>query len=223
MGKGTYAQRPAGVTRLDRFFARRRAAVVDRLIPNDQRTGCLLDFGCGHDPQWLRRCGFTERIGVDRTAADDPRLAADPQLAGVQWVNFDMTRDAALPIEDNQVDVVTLLAVIERVRVDRLAALVGELHRVLRPGGMLIATSLDPSAAPFLGWLVECGLIHAAATEQRERYYTAEELRGMLGRSEFGIEGVFTRRFELRLNTAAVAIKPYRSSIARLGLTPAAA
>jgi methionine biosynthesis protein MetW len=107
-----------------------RHDVVLRMLP---RGGRLLDVGCwnGDFMARVRDAGlFLELYGVDLIAASVDRATARGFHAKVVDLNAE-----ALPFEDGQFDAVTMLAVLEHV-FDPYA-MIGEIHRVLAPGGVL--------------------------------------------------------------------------------------
>ena len=91
-------------------------------------SGRLLDVGCGAKPyaSWMRygNGGISEYIGLDIQPGAEVDVVVRP---GESW-----------PIADGSVDGVLLLQVLEHV-VDR-ERMLEEIARVLRPGGMLLAT-----------------------------------------------------------------------------------
>jgi len=101
-------------------------------------NGRLLDFGCGSKPYepLLRHAGITEWIGADRrsrTSGEAHHNRADVFLDG-----------DGLPFEAGRFDLVLATQVFEHV--ERLGPVLSELRRVLRPGGLLVATC--PMSAP---------------------------------------------------------------------------
>lgn len=71
-------------------------------------------------------------------------LYAHPAFADIA---LDFRVDARLPIADNTLDVVFSSHVIEHVDDETVAAMVGEAHRILRPGGVLRLATPDPRKA----------------------------------------------------------------------------
>jgi SAM-dependent methyltransferase len=92
----------------------------------------LLDVGCGTG--WLAR-HFADYTGIDGSAA----AVAAAAERGRSIVHGDV--DAPLPFRDAEFDGVVLKDLLEHV-VDPVAV-VGEVHRVLRPGGRVFASSPD--------------------------------------------------------------------------------
>lgn len=92
-------------------------------------SGRVLDVGCGDKPyrEWLGP-GATHVVGVDRSGAGSPDVAAD--------------LDEGLPLRTGAFDAAMCIQVVEFLAEPR--RLVEELHRCIRPGGTLVL------AGPFL-------------------------------------------------------------------------
>jgi SAM-dependent methyltransferase len=92
----------------------------------------LLDIGCGTG--WLAQ-HFTSYTGVDGS----PEAVARAQGLGRNVIERDV--DEPLPFADGAFDGVIMKDLLEHVADP--VALVAEVHRVLRPGGLLFASSPD--------------------------------------------------------------------------------
>ena len=92
----------------------------------------LLDVGCGTG--WLAE-HFSDYTGIDGS----PDAVAAAQAKGRSIVQGDV--DQPLPFEDAAFDGVVLKDLLEHV--DDPVAVVLEVHRVLRPGGLVFASSPD--------------------------------------------------------------------------------
>lgn len=124
--------RPGGVLSMLHWIARARAA----LVPPARRPGAVLvDLGCGGGVLAPHLAGKGYRhLGVDLVASALAQAAAH----GVTAVRADVT---ALPLPDRCADVVSAGELFEHVT--DLAAAVREACRVLRPGGLLVADTLN--------------------------------------------------------------------------------
>jgi len=92
----------------------------------------LLDVGCGTG--WMAE-HFGDYTGIDGS----PEAVAAAAAKGRSIVHGDV--DQALPFPDRDFDAVVLKDLLEHVADP--VALVGEVHRVLRPGGRVFASSPD--------------------------------------------------------------------------------
>lgn len=180
--------------RLDRKFERISNCVQDR-----RPVGAFLDAGCG-DGRYLAMLpagSTTRRVGVDISSRilETARSQCDAEL---YQANLER-----LPFAEAEFDLVLCSQVIEHV-VDASAA-VGELARVLRPGGTLIlstdnrrnlvtkALNLPRTAGTrVLRQRGRRGLIESPA-----HAYTQDELRELLGSSSFEITHLETFRFHV--------------------------
>lgn len=102
---------------------------VTRHFPPD---AALLDVGCG--TAWLGR-HFADYTGIDGS----PAAVASATAAGLAVIQGDV--DSGLPFSDASFDGVVLKDVLEHVASP--VGLVGEVLRVLRPGGRVFASSPD--------------------------------------------------------------------------------
>ena len=120
-------------------------------ITNHVRDGDWLDLGCadGGYSEGLLSAGATSVIGVD---VEPDRIAAarrqHPQI------EFHTSEDGSIPLPDNAVDGVFMNEVFEHVADE--SATLHDVHRVLRPGGLLIVISPN-RGFPFEGHRVQIG------------------------------------------------------------------
>lgn len=153
------------------FIARRQLAVDVLARELASRTDAvILDVGCGTGSNLAAFSALGRTTGVDLS----PEALSFCRARGVERVTFSQVE--RLPFPDASFDVVTAMDVLEHVD-DDLAAL-AELRRVLRPGGLLLAT------VPAYGFLWS---EHDEALKHRRRY-TAHELRNKLTIRDFAVE-----------------------------------
>jgi SAM-dependent methyltransferase len=95
----------------------------------------ILDYGCGYGRLSieLQQAGYHNVIGVDFSGAMVARARA-----ACPGMTFEVTKDVGLHLENDTVDAVLLFAVLTCIASDHTQqALVAELARVLRPGGIV--------------------------------------------------------------------------------------
>lgn len=135
---------PCGPEALAAVFGGIDIYVFDQLLRGNLTPSMrVLDAGCGsgRNSAYLMRCG-AEVFGVDRdeAAVDAVRRVAAEAAPGLAASNFRVAELQALPFDDGTFDAVLCSAVLH-FSVDEAAfgAAVGELWRVLAPGGLLFA------------------------------------------------------------------------------------
>ena len=198
-----------GVTRghgvLEGFLARKRAAMAERLMPAD-RSGAILDIGCGTFPYFLTQVKFERRVGLDRHVADEapkhPRYDATVELH-----NFDIDRADRLPFATEVFDVVTMLAVFEHIRPERMPILLSEIERVLKPAGRVIVTTPSWWTEPILSVMAKVRLVSSEEIDEHQPHSSPKMIRAAFANSSFGDRPVRIGAFELGMNTWAVVEK----------------
>jgi SAM-dependent methyltransferase len=150
--------------------------------------GDVLDLGCGDGRTlglWIRdHVGHYVGVDVSATAVERARsLGLDART---------ISDAAELPFEDDSLDAVVSIEVLEHLFSPHEAA--AEVHRVLRPGGVFLATV--PNVA-YWRWRRDMALrgiwnpygdedsVDAPWRDPHVRFFTAETLERMLGRAGF--------------------------------------
>ncbi len=105
-----------------------------------ERCERILDFGCG----WGRIIRFFMKDVNPAVlwGADPVPSMIEICKRDVKWCNFDLIGTAPpTPYSDNTFDFVYSFSVFSHLSEERHMRLVSELHRILKPGGLLIATT----------------------------------------------------------------------------------
>jgi SAM-dependent methyltransferase len=123
-------------------FGRIDIYVFDQILRGNIAPGMkIFDAGCGggRNLVYLLRAGY-EVFGVDQSSAavEAVRDMANALAPGLPAENFRVAAIEQIPFEDGIADVVICNSVLHFARNDEhFVAMVSELWRVLRPGGML--------------------------------------------------------------------------------------
>lgn len=190
---------------LEGFLARRRAKMADRLIPGELRAGRILDVGCGSSPFFLGQTRFAERYGVDKMvpASADPGPNAD----GLRLAHFDVDTSDRLPFDDAFFDTVTMLAVFEHIKMDRLILLLDEIHRVLKPGGVYVLTTPAGWTGPILDTMKLLRLVSPEEIDEHEDSYSRKKIRAVIARTKLATCDQRFGLFECGMNVWGVVRK----------------
>lgn len=117
---------------------------AELLAPNQPTR--LLDVGCGTGALTisLRRM-FThgQVIGVDPGEAMIDRARRKAAAQGLE-IDFRLGHGQRLPVDDNEVDAVTMSKALHHVAQGEVPDVLAEVRRVLRPGGVLLVVELAP-------------------------------------------------------------------------------
>lgn len=103
---------------------------VDSYLPIVER---LVDLGCG-DGSWLDSYPGPEAIGID---LDGTRLTGGMRGRAWRFVSADI--DDGIPLEGSSAPAIRANQVVEHIR--NPVRLFAEVHRVLQPGGVFVATT----------------------------------------------------------------------------------
>lgn len=169
----------------------RQIGMLSGIVQAAQHPLRILDVGCGDGAataQAARACPGHEVIGMD-WSGEAVKRAASYGLTVVQG----SVDSPGLPIADASVDVVVFSEIIEHL-VDTDAAL-GELRRVLRPGGTLLLST------PNLAAWFNRGLL-ALGVQPLFSEVSLRAIHGRPGREVVGHLHLFTRRALISLLTA---------------------
>jgi SAM-dependent methyltransferase len=175
-----------------------RARQANRLIPGRLRQGRILDVGCGSIPYFLAHTSFQEKFAIDQQT---------PHITGsdILWHTLNLNIEPLLPFEDEYFNVVTMLAVVEHLNPQSLITLFAEVHRILKPTGMLIITTPAAWSGGILNAMARLGLVSAEEIREHVYLYTLPLLGWYFGKAGFAMERVHFGYFEFMLNLWAVA------------------
>jgi SAM-dependent methyltransferase len=176
------------------FAGRRRIllSVLEGALPAEPIPGSrqILDVGCGTGMMLSELTRYGDAFGVD--ASEDALEAC--RSRGLKQVQ--RADSPPLPFERESFDVITVLDVLEHLDDD--VGMLGDLHRLLRPGGLLLVTV---PAYMFL-WGP-----HDEINEHRRRYTEPQLRRGLV---EAGFRASRTTYFNTLLFPPIAALRLLR-------------
>ena len=187
---------------LESVLAKKRAEVVNGIIPNSYRSGRILDIGCGVIPYFLQNTEFAEKYGSDKSI-DAKYLNRTKN----NFTSYDVETIKPLPFSDDYFDVITMLAVIEHIETANMPFLIGEIYRTLRDNGLFIFTTPSKWADGLLRFMANIRLVSPVEIEEHKELYTHKLLRNLLMRSGFSEEEIKLGYFELHMNIVGAAKK----------------
>jgi SAM-dependent methyltransferase len=136
----------------------------------------ILDFGCGAGTLVAAgRAAQLDMRGADIFYHGSSDTRAEVERAGLLETAVHEIRDGRLGFEDGSFDLVTNNQVLEHV--EDLDAVLGELHRVLKPGGVLL--SIFPSRGVFREGHIGIPFSHWFAKDSKPRFYYTWALRSL--------------------------------------------
>ena len=191
---------------LEGFLAKKRAALANSLIPAGLRTDRILDIGCGSTPFFLLNTVFKEKYGLDQGIHD----SANKQYIREQnmcIVDFNLGGDTMLPFDDEYFSVVTMLAVIENITSSETPAIVHEIMRVLKRGGVYIVTTPAPWTNRLLRLMAFAKLVSPEEIDDHKSAYDSRSLRSIIHEGGFATEKIQSGYFEGFVNVWATARK----------------
>lgn len=182
---------------LEGFLARWRASKADGLIPDEARQGRILDIGCGTSPLFLNSITFSEKHGLDRVLNTDT-LPSRENI--IKFKNHDLEKDRTIPYEDCYFNVVSMLAVFEHIDPKMLCDILREIHRVLKPDGLLILTTPAAWTNPLLKFLAKCNLVSREEIEEHKDAYSHEKVVQLMSSAGFNRCNITYGYFEIFSN-----------------------
>jgi ubiquinone/menaquinone biosynthesis C-methylase UbiE len=175
------------------LFVRREISLS--LLENSERV--VLDLGCGPGALALTMLEMGKTVcGLDlsHTMVEQAAQAVNRMGSGLRSL-FCTGNAIALPFQNDSFDLVTSTGVIEYIPEPH--CVLAEIHRVLKPGGVVIATSSPPRHfEKFVTKTVSCLLSKSRESNVWHRQYSPARFDELLLDAEFTVE---TRRYSFFL------------------------
>ncbi len=185
---------------LEGFLAQQRSRVANGLIPDSLRAGRLLDIGCGAYPLFLTQTGFARKFGLDKHVAPLAASLARDGHSTLQLIRYDVEHGGALPFHDDHFSVVTMLAVFEHIEITRLVALLGEVRRILQPGGHLVLTTPTKIAHSLLRGMAKVYLVSPIEIAEHKTCLSLDGIFAVIEQAGFSSSHATHGYFELYFN-----------------------
>lgn len=190
---------------LEGYLAKRRSEMAHRLMSCMRTRSRILDIGCGTHPLLLLRSDFSEKYGLDKvTQVSHIRQFQDYDIT---LINYDIEIEETMPFDSGYFDVITMLAVIEHVESKRLAKVLREIYRILRPGGMYVMTTPAVWTAGLLRFMAKLRLVSPVEIEEHKAAYSHSRISSILQEANFSRENMQFGYFEMFTNTWTAATK----------------
>ncbi|MBR5419932.1 MAG: class I SAM-dependent methyltransferase [Lachnospiraceae bacterium] len=181
----------------ERFLGYLRYLKIRKYITMVPKPVCV-DIGCGFNGRFLRSISKKIRrgYGID--------IRANEAVYGNVRIVNNSRFNGRLPIKDDRVDRVFMLAVLEHLDAD--SCLVEEGARVIKEGGYFILTTPTPFSKPILEFLsFKLHLISVESIEEHKHYWTEKELKDKM--EACGLKVIKYKKFQCGCNQLIVAQK----------------
>lgn len=190
---------------LEKFLARQRAKMVEKLIPQHLRTGAIADIGCGNYPFFLLNTEFKQKYGLDKITISSS-VSRHP-CKNIKILNYDVESSADLPVPGNFFDVITMLAVIEHIKPEIIPQILRQIYSALRNGGVFILTTPAPYTDQLLKALALTGLVSKEEIAEHKATYKLSYIFKLLYQAGFKEHNLHGGHFELGMNSWVKADK----------------
>ena len=179
---------------LEKYLRRYR---IKRILPYIRNGKIVCDVGCGRHAAFLRSISTVAKkcIGIDKKASTI-------SYSNIEIKNFEL--DDKIPLEDESIDVVTLLAVLEHL--DNEKEILSEIKRILKRDGRLLITVPTERAKFILEFLAfRLRVVSREELMDHRRYYSHDKLDKLL--AGVGFNCSVMEKFELGHNLFCCAGK----------------
>ncbi len=183
---------------LERFLAKKRYMMAEKLIPEHAIHKRILDVGCGGHPLFLINSKFSQRYGLDKLITESHKRKLEAE--NIILDNYDVESGGSMPFDDQYFHVIILLAVFEHIEPSRLNNVISEIHRLLEPGGILILTTPAKWTGFILDAMSKLHLVSPHEIDEHKDSYSPATIKNVLNQAGFKSENIQSGYFESFMN-----------------------
>ena len=157
----------------------------------------ICDIGCGYNAYFLNKISnkIKKGYGIDKKIG---------KCSNNKLILIENKLLKTLPFKDDYFDIVTLIAVIEHL--DYPEHIISEVHRILKPGGLLILTTPTKESKKIIDFLTyKLNLLSKEQISDHKYYWNKSDLMSLL--SKCGFNKMEFKYFELMMNCLVSAKK----------------
>lgn len=182
---------------LDKFIAYLRWRKIYKFIPRDYKA-VVCDVGCGTNGDFLHNISenIEKGYGFD--------MKAQNHISGNIEIRNTSDIQKGLPLSDDTADCVFMLAVLEHL--NNPEAMIDEIYRILKPGGILVLTTPTRQARWMLEFMAfKLHIINEDEIMDHKHYFIKDEIIKLFNEAKFTNHGY--KLFLFGLNSLAYAKK----------------
>jgi len=170
---------------------------ISKVIPYLKKSDYICDIGCGINADFLMsiKSFINKGWGIDKKVLLDS--ADNITIKRIELFS-------SVPFDDNFFDVVTMMAVLEHL--NNISLILKEVYRILKPNGILILTTPNPSAKPILEFLAyKLNLLDVNEISDHKYYCSMNNLIKELQNAKLKV--IKSKFFEFKFNSLIIAKK----------------
>jgi len=180
---------------LENFLSIQRMKIAQKSIKKHNKTGKILDIGCGTYPLFLINSEFEEKVGIDQIL--NPIEIKDLNLS---LKNYNLTEEKVLPFHKNSFDTITMLAFIEHIDPKKVDSLLKNCYNLLKKEGILFLTTPAKWSHLPLKIMAKFRLVSPDEIREHKQTYYLNELVKKLKEAGFEYKNIEKGYFEFFLN-----------------------
>lgn len=179
---------------LEKILRKVRTDKVSRYIKGIDN---ICDIGCSNNAYFLKKISnkIKKGYGIDKKV---------DKCTNNKLILIENKLLKTLPFKDNFFEIVTLIAVIEHL--DYPEYIINEVHRILKPEGLLILTTPTPESRKIIDFLTyKLNLLSREQISDHKYYWNKSDLTSLLSKCRFN--KIEFKYFELLMNCLVCAKK----------------